>query len=337
MNEISAEIHKFSCENVYGDAFSLYTFFRHVLRLSGDISNQQLREKVANYIFQHEDMHYNALCGLPNGATIEQCRNQIKNSNMQIIDLELQALAMLYKKTICLIYKRKNVKDVEVSICLYGLNMLFDTKCVFIFYTNPWKKIIIFNFNDSIVEALRKFIEKDLKYQGHIQFDCYDDIDVNKAIYPIEGSVESAYVSNLIVENDNKNSSQDQTLTSDKIFNETLHDIAPASIDNCQSIEDYCSQVRNNLKGGEVEFLALTRLYYDKRIKFPDQIEILSETNVDTTSITDYVKYDEFKDVKHTHEFHIAISFWKQKPDEKNFYHYGDIQYLNNLHLYLVK
>ncbi|CAF3842507.1 unnamed protein product [Rotaria sordida] len=282
MNEISAEIHKFSCGNVYGDAFSLYTFFRHLLRLSDDISNQQLREKVANYIFQHEDMHYNALCGLPNGATIEQCRNQIKNSNMQIIDLELQALAMLYKKTICLIYKRKNIKDVEVSICLYG-------------------------------------------------------------------SVESAYVSNLIVENDNKNSSQDQTLTSDKIFNlraaivnyvlqdEIFHDIAPASIDNCQSIEDYCSQVRNNLKGGEVEFLALTRLYYDKRIKFPDQIEILSETNVDTTSITDYVKYDEFKDVKHTHEFHIAISFWKQKPDEKNFYHYGDIQYLNNLHLYLVK
>ncbi|CAF1364049.1 unnamed protein product [Rotaria sp. Silwood1] len=231
MDQICVKTHQFGRGDVFGGISSLYTSFRYLLRISDHLSNEQLRKTVADFILQHEDMHYEALRYVPVGNTIEYCCKQIKNGNIQIIDLEVQALVMLYGKAIYLVYKSDKLKSIEVFPFLDHVNMSSDTMCIYIFYDetkssfNPLyvttecktTKITTFNYNDNVVKSLlRKFIKDDLKYKNDVKTDDYDDNNINKATCPTEYNRESKSVSSSIPANDNNNSSYEQKATGDK-------------------------------------------------------------------------------------------------------------------------
>ncbi|CAF3088861.1 unnamed protein product [Rotaria sp. Silwood2] len=199
-------------------------------------------------------MHYKALFSVPNGTSLEHCCDQITNGEIQILDSELEALAMIYKKTICLIQKEEN-KSVQVTIDYFGISMSSDTSCVYILYNNKMKKfdplyvttklksterITIFNCNDNMVKfLLGEFIRNDLKYKGYIKIDGCDDINVDKATYPADDLVKSKPVPISITGNDNIISSHDQKITCDKILIPNIYDSASFKHENQKENDEH--------------------------------------------------------------------------------------------------
>ncbi|CAF1364936.1 unnamed protein product [Adineta steineri] len=187
--KISALLHEFCREKVPVDSSSLLSSFRDVNTTFNTITDDTVRNIVAERIFKNKYLRTAMLKREINCTTVEQYHKQIKKGQLHDGEIEIQALSIICHILIWVVSMAKNDQgSINVKMSKYdGYAQQFE-KCVYILYDEEAKrydplyivnkdnrdeKLTIFERdNTETLDLLRTFIQEELHAVNFKELDC---------------------------------------------------------------------------------------------------------------------------------------------------------------------
>ncbi|CAF4166286.1 unnamed protein product [Adineta steineri] len=186
---ISALSHEFHRGQVPVDSSSLLSSIRYINDTSETITNETIRNFVADNIFKNENLHTAILKRQINCTDAKEYHKQFRKDQLRDGEIEIQALSNICRVLIGVVSMKKNDQgSINVKISKYGDDIQQFDECVYILYNedaehydplyivnkaNQDEKVTIFERdNTETLDLLRTFIQEKLHAVDIKELDC---------------------------------------------------------------------------------------------------------------------------------------------------------------------
>lgn len=181
---VSLNTHEFRIEKIHDNDSSFLASVRFINGYPDRMDNKYLRSEISKSIRKNVTLNSK----IPKCINIKDYCDKIENEKLHNDEIEKQALSMLCRLLICIVFVRKTMgKITQIDIKKYGENIESFTQCSYLFYDeerdhydamytinreNPSEKITVFQRNDKhVAELLQIFIQK-INNSKRVEFEC---------------------------------------------------------------------------------------------------------------------------------------------------------------------
>ncbi|CAF1362599.1 unnamed protein product [Adineta steineri] len=234
------EIYEFCVRDVEKDGSCLFRSVGLALGME-EISNDDLRSAVIDQIHQSKELKDAIRNANPN-VTCDQYCDRIKKSTTWGDEIEIRAMALLYKKIICVVDVTDDSGDISAAFYPYGVDLPNMTQCIYLHYIGKshydllylkkkddtnYKETIFGREDTDIQELLRIYIQDEIKASNYdiLRLDnCTNELNERRS--NVNCTTNNLILSNSIPRKSLKRKREESRKSSNSTNNSTTTNVA---------------------------------------------------------------------------------------------------------------